>query len=81
MELVPANAGGVANAPHPHAALLLADFVLGPAGQKIYGDLDFASPTKDLGFKRFYPENGFTSLEYDAQLERRLKLLRDNGRK
>lgn len=32
MELVPANAGGVAivaNAPHPHAALLLADFVLG----------------------------------------------------
>ena len=84
MELVPANAGGVAivpNAPHPHAALLLADFILGPAGQKIYRDLDFASPTKDLGFKRLYPETGFTSLEYDAQLECWLKLLRDNGQK
>lgn len=55
--------------------------MLGPAGQEIYGDLDFASPTKDPRFKRFYPENGFTSLEYDTQLERWLKLLRDNGQK
>lgn len=38
MDLVPANAGGVAlpaNAPHPHAALLFGDFLLSPEGQKV----------------------------------------------
>jgi iron(III) transport system substrate-binding protein len=37
MEVVPTNAGAVAvvkTAPHPHAALLLADFILSPRGQK-----------------------------------------------
>src|SRR5262245_4733067 len=28
-----------ANAPHPHAALLFADFVLSPEGQKLLGDM------------------------------------------
>jgi len=27
------------NAPHPHAALLFADFVLSPEGQKLLGDM------------------------------------------
>ena len=38
MDVVPANSGStavLAKAPHPHAALLLADFILGPGGQKV----------------------------------------------
>ena len=84
MEVVPTNAGGVAvvkTAPHPHAALLLADFILSPRGQKIFGELDFADSTKDSAFNRFYPERGLTSAQYDDQMNYWLKLLRNNGRK
>src|SRR5258705_8383928 len=37
-EAVPTNAGGsavIANAPHPHAALLFTDFVIGSAGDSL----------------------------------------------
>jgi iron(III) transport system substrate-binding protein len=79
MEVVPTNAGAVAvvkAAPHPHAALLLADFILSPRGQKIFGELDFVDP-RDSRLNRFYPERGLTSTEYDDQMRRWLKLLRD----
>ena len=59
MEAVPTNAGATAivyRAPHPHAAVLMADFILSPEGQKILEDLQFGSPAKDFGFKRWYPE-------------------------
>jgi iron(III) transport system substrate-binding protein len=36
----PQGIGVARNAPHPHAALLFADFVLSPEGQKILNDLD-----------------------------------------
>ena len=84
MEMVPTNAGGVAivkTAPHPHAALLLADFILSPRGQKIFGEFGFADPSKDRGLNRFYPERGLTSAQYDDQLERWLKMLREVKRK
>ena len=84
MEMVPTNAGGVAivkTAPHPHAALLLADFILSPRGQKIFGEFDFADASKDRGLNRFYPERGLTSAQYDDQLERWLKMLREVKRK
>jgi iron(III) transport system substrate-binding protein len=84
MEVVPTNAGGVAlvkTAPHPHAALLLADFILSPRGQKIFAEFDFADPAGDSGLNRFYPERGLTSEQYENQMNRWLKLLRDNGRR
>jgi iron(III) transport system substrate-binding protein len=84
MEVVPTNGGGVAvvkTAPHPHAALLLADFILSPRGRKIFGEIDFANPAKDSGLNRYYPERGLTSSQYDDQMNHWLKLLRDNGRK
>jgi iron(III) transport system substrate-binding protein len=84
MEVVPTNAGGVAivkTAPHPHAALLLADFILSPRGQKIFGELDFADPAKDSGLNRFYPEKGLTSAQYEERLEQWLKMLRDVKRR
>jgi iron(III) transport system substrate-binding protein len=83
MEIVPTNAGAVAvvkTAPHPYAALLLADFILSPHGRKIFGELDFADPVRDKSLNRFYPERGLTSAQYETQMNRWLKLLRDNRR-
>ncbi len=81
MDLVPTNAGGVAlplSTTNVHAALLLADFLLSPEGQKIYEDkFRFAVPTRNYGFKRFYPEKGMTLDQYEKSEERWKKLLRD----
>ena len=54
----PARTSIVYQAPHPHGAVLMADFILSPEGQKILEDLQFGSPSKDFGFKRWYPEAG-----------------------
>lgn len=84
MDLVPANSGGVAiagQAPHPHAAVLFADFILGPDGQKILEDYEYGSAAKDYGFKRWYPEEGLSTDQYDKASTRWDKLLRELGRK
>lgn len=84
MEAVPTNAGGVVlinNAPHPHAAVLLADFLLGPEAAKILGDLEYGSVFKPVPYKLWYPEAGMSTAEYDKAAERWEKLLRDIGRK
>jgi iron(III) transport system substrate-binding protein len=84
MEAVPTNAGATAiiyQAPHPHAALLMADFILGPEGQKILEDLQFGSPAKDFGFKRWYPEAGLNTEQYDKEATRWQKVLREIGKK
>ncbi len=81
LELNPTNAGGVAlpaASNHPYAALLLADFLLSPEGQKIMEEkFRFATPTKDYGFKRWYPEKGMTLDQYEKAEGRWKKLLRD----
>jgi iron(III) transport system substrate-binding protein len=84
MEGVPTNAGGtsiVYQAPHPHAAVLMADFILSPEGQKILADLQFGNPSKDFGFKRWYPEAGMNTAQYDEEATRWQKALREVGRK
>jgi iron(III) transport system substrate-binding protein len=84
MEGVPTNAGATAiiyQAPHPHGAVLMADFILSPAGQKILEDLQFGSPSKDFGFKRWYPEAGLNTDQYDAEATKWQKMLREIGRK
>jgi iron(III) transport system substrate-binding protein len=84
MEAVPTNAGATAiilQAPHPHAALLMADFILSPAGQKILESLEFGSPSKDFGFKRWYPEGGLNTAQYDREAMAWQKQLRELGRK
>ncbi len=84
MESVPTNAGATAilyQAPHPHAAVLMADFILSPEGQKILEDLQFGSPAKDFGFKRWYPEAGLTTEQYDKEATKWQKVLREVGRK
>jgi iron(III) transport system substrate-binding protein len=85
MEVVAVNAGSVAilaNAPNPHAALLFADFLLGPDGQKMYTEqLFYGSAAKVSGFERWYPEKGMTTEQYEKLAEGWLKLLDEITRK
>jgi len=84
MEGVPTNAGATAivyQAPHPHGAVLMADYILSPEGQKILEDLQFGSPSKDFGFKRWYPEAGLNTDQYDREATKWQKQLRELGRK
>ena len=84
MDLVVTNAGGAAvyaHAQRPHAALLFADFILSPEGQKLLEDLYFGSARKDYGFKRWYPEKGGTLAQYENALEGWHKLLKEVTRK
>jgi iron(III) transport system substrate-binding protein len=84
-DLVPANAGSVAvfaHTPHPHAALLFIDFLIGPDGQKIFGEkFGYGNPGKEYGFKKWYPEQGLTTYEYAETIEKWNKLLVQISRK
>jgi len=84
MDVVPTNAGGVAvpaNPPHPHAALLLADFLLSPEGQKFLGKFGLDSAMNKPDFKRWYAEAGMTVEQYEKESNKWEKLLREIGRK
>ncbi|HEY7219686.1 MAG TPA: extracellular solute-binding protein [Candidatus Binatia bacterium] len=80
MDVVPSNSGSTAvsaKAPHPHAALLLADFILGAGGQKVLEKYEYGNPTKSYGFKRWYPEQGLTAEQIDKLEEKWRATLRD----
>ena len=84
MDVVPTNAGGVAvpaNLPHPHAALLFADFLLSPEGQKFLGKFGLDSAVNKPDFKRWYAEAGMTAEQYEKESSKWEKLLREIGRK
>jgi hypothetical protein len=50
--------------------------LISPEGQKIFEEkFRFAVPTKDYGFKRWYPEKGFTTEQYEKAEDRWKKLL------
>jgi ABC-type Fe3+ transport system substrate-binding protein len=83
MDLVPANAGGVAlpaNASHPYSALLFADYLLSPEGQKLLGKFGLDSAANKPAFKRYYAEAGMTAEQYEKENARWEKLLRQIGR-
>ena len=79
MDLVPAISGGVAlfsHAQHPYGAFLLVDFLLSPEGQKMLIEtFKHGSATKDYGFKRWYPEEGLTTAQYDQTMDKWQKLV------
>ena len=84
MDVVPTNTGGVAimaQAAHPHAAALMADFLLSHEGAKILADLEYGTPLKQTGYKLWYPEAGMSMAQYDKAMERWDKMLRELGRK
>src|SRR6476469_336691 len=73
------NAGGAAvinNAPHPHAALLFTDFIIGPAGQKLMEQFRYGVSWKEQPFKREYPEQGMSVGEYSKAEKQWSNLLR-----
>ncbi len=84
MEVVPASGGSAgisAQAPHPHAAVLLVDYLFSPDGQKILENYEYGSAAKDYGFKRWYIERGYTLDQLEKDSARWEKLLRELGRK
>jgi iron(III) transport system substrate-binding protein len=84
LDVVPTNAGGVAvpaNVPHPYGALLFADYLLSPEGQKLLGKFGLDSAMNQPAFKRWYAEAGKTVDQYDKENEKWEKLLRDIGKK
>jgi len=84
MDLVPTNVGSAAiaaNPPHPHAALLMADFLLSPEGQGVLEKYYYGSGAKDYGFKKWRPEHGLTTEQYEKDLNRWDKLLNAITRK
>ena len=79
LDVVPANAGGsaiIANAPHPHAALLFTDFIIGAEGQKLMEQFRYGVAWKDYPFKREYPERGMSSADYENAEDKWLQLTR-----
>lgn len=85
LDLAVANAGGVgisANAPHPHAGLLLVDFLISPDGQKMFTEtFAYGSGAKEYGFQKFYPEKGLTTEEYTDRVEKWMRLMKEITRK
>jgi iron(III) transport system substrate-binding protein len=84
MDVVPTNVGGAAVAaqpPHPHAALLLADYLLGPEGQAVLEKYEYGSAAKKHGFTRWRPEHGSTSEKFEKDIERWEKLLKEVSRR
>jgi len=83
MDLVPSNAGGaavIANAPHPHAALLFIDFLIGDAGQSVLQKYHYGAAWKEYPFPRHYPERGMTTMGYLKEEKGWNKLLKQVGR-
>jgi iron(III) transport system substrate-binding protein len=79
LDVAPTNAGGsavIANAPHPHAALLFTEFVIGAEGQKLMEQFRYGVAWKQYPFKREYPERGMTSAEYEKAEDKWLQLTR-----
>ncbi|MGZ8500535.1 MAG: ABC transporter substrate-binding protein [Candidatus Binatia bacterium] len=79
LDVAVANAGGsavTANAPHPHAALLFTDFVIGAEGQKLMEQFRYGVAWKEYAFKREYPERGMTSAEYEKAEDKWTQLTR-----
>ena len=78
MDLVPTNVGSAAiavNPPHPYGALLMADFLLSPDGQGILEKFYYGSAAKNQPFKKWRPERGLTTEQYEKDLLRWEKLL------
>ncbi|HVO92478.1 MAG TPA: extracellular solute-binding protein [Terriglobales bacterium] len=78
MDLVPVHAGAAilaARAPHPHAALLMVDFLLSPEGQGVLEKFKYGSAAKDYGFKRWYFTAGLNADQLERQVTSWEKLM------
>jgi iron(III) transport system substrate-binding protein len=83
MDAVISNAGGSAmidKAPHPHAALLLIDFVIGSEGQSVFENNKYGVAWKEYPFKREFPERGMSTMQYLTAEKKWSRLLREIAR-
>ena len=83
MDAVISNAGGsvlITKAPHPHAAMLLVDFIIGPEGQAVFENNKYGVAWKDYPFKREFPEREMSTMEYIREEKKWNRLLRDIAR-
>ena len=81
---VPNNVGSSAIAlrpPNPHGAVLMADFLLSPDGQKVLEKFHYGSATKEQPFRRRRPERGVPAEKYEKDVEHWEKLLKQIGHK
>lgn len=84
LDIVPTNVGGAAMATqpaHPHAGLLMADYLLGSEGQGVLERYQYGNAAKNYGFKRWRPDHGTSTDKYEKELARWEKLFRDISRK
>lgn len=84
LDIVPTHAGAavvMAKAPHPHAALLFADFLLSPEAQAVFERFKYGSSLKDYGFQRWYPEHGFTVEKFEREVGKWEKVMHSIVRK
>ena len=78
LDIVPTHAGAAvvtAKAAHPNGALLFADFLLSPDGQALFEKFKYGSAPKDYGFKRWYPDSGFTVEQYEREVTQWEKIM------
>ena len=79
MDIVPTHAGAavvMARPAHPRAALLMADFLISPDGQRVLERFKYGSAAKDYGFKRWYLETELSRENYEREVTRWEDLMR-----
>ena len=84
LEVVTTSMGGVAlssHAPHPYGSVLLLDFILSPECEKILEKHGLDGPAENPGFKRWYPEEGLNTEQYEEAAMKWDKALIQLGRK
>ena len=84
LELVPTNSGCVglaAQPPHPHAAALFVDYLLGPDGRAILKKYQYGHPSNQLPFKRWHPGFGRSIEQFEKDSEKWEKLAKDMTRR
>ena len=80
MELVPTNSGCVAlsaQPPHPYAATLFVDFLLGAEARKVLEKFQYGHPTNAVPFKRWYPGFGRTVEQFEKDSDKWEKLAKE----
>jgi iron(III) transport system substrate-binding protein len=80
MELVPTNSGSMslsAQPPHPHAATLFVDFMLGTEARKVLEKYQYGHPSNNLPFKRWHPGFGRSLEQFEKDSEKWEKLAKE----
>ena len=80
MELVPTNSGSMslsAQPPHPHAATLFVDFMLGAEARKVLEKYQYGHPSNTLPFKRWHPGFGRTLEQFEKDSEKWERLAKE----